>query len=343
MKRLKAILADRKVPFDDLREKSEFVARIRTYNALPPARQSPGKFSGHAASVISISHVGDIAVTGGNDTAAIYDVKKGTRLHTLDGHMTGVDAVHYDARTGVAFTGGKDGDVRAWNVETGKLLRAWSTGATWIWSIKSGTTWQSSACVEAGGPLLPGVAAADARAAAAGAAAGAPRRMEAASRTIGHASGSWEGDGNTLLVGDTAGFVRLFDLRSPSCQKRVRLTHSDKPGPRSTSAGYESAADAAASAGGGIMQLPIAGLAVMGAHNRFVTTSFDGRCRVFDQRTFGLLSIASSAGGERLTRVDVHHDFIAAGSMNGCMEVFDVDPKRGEITAARTLHATAIA
>ena len=85
----------------------------------------------------------------------------------------------------------------------------------------------------------------------------------------------------------------------------------------------------------------IYGMAVMGAHNRVVTSSFDGAVRVWDLRMFKVVSTALGAGREQLTRVDVAHDHIVAGCMRGGVEMFDCDPRRGEVAAARSLHLAA--
>ena len=81
----------------------------------------------------------------------------------------------------------------------------------------------------------------------------------------------------------------------------------------------------------------------MWAHNRFVTSSFDGAVRVWDARRFLpvlVLPVAVAAphrygrdaeAERRLARVDVWHDCIAAGGMDGRLHLWDCEPGRPEM------------
>ena len=57
-KQLKDILSRRGIPFDDLNERPEFIARIKRYNALPLATQIAFD-AHHDATVVSVSHQGE--------------------------------------------------------------------------------------------------------------------------------------------------------------------------------------------------------------------------------------------------------------------------------------------
>lgn len=138
-RRLKALLDARGVPYADLTERADFVARVRATGALPPATRLRA-LPGHTGAVPGASHSGDTLITGGNDgTARLWRLSTGDQhviqvsqaasipefggVASCDHHApcaqaghAGVDAVAYDAASGRAFTGDKAGVVNVYDV-----------------------------------------------------------------------------------------------------------------------------------------------------------------------------------------------------------------------------------
>jgi hypothetical protein len=88
-KRLRAILAAKGVPTDDIHERSEYLERIRTYRALPLAAPVAPSFDAtyaHVGSVVGVSHAGDVVVSGANDGhARVWRLSTGKCVASL-GH-----------------------------------------------------------------------------------------------------------------------------------------------------------------------------------------------------------------------------------------------------------------
>jgi WD40 repeat protein len=191
---LKALLKQRSIPIDDLREKQELVSRIRLLNAAPLLTPL-ARFREHAGSnVIGAAHAGDVAVTGDDGGEAyVWSTSTGARLHALPHPQgEGVDATGVDVPAGRAFTGCKDGSTRAWDLETGAKVFEWNRAAgrgRWVWVVKSGS---SSFAGEgpfsgASSPVFPDI----------------------------------------LFSAGTDGYVRLFDLRDSRLAQSVKATRSE--------------------------------------------------------------------------------------------------------------------
>lgn len=178
-KRLKAILKDRGVSFEGLTEKAEFLAKVKAWDALPLLSRMV-RLQGHLGTVVSCSHHGDLGITGGNEgvvrvwrlgvhaeSSSISRTQAGLCLAELRTSSTssGVDAVQYDARWGVAYSGDKAGVVSVWDLAGGGRLscildsvsqkgatRATRERRPWIWCIRSSSTWADSMGHE---PSLP--------------------------------------------------------------------------------------------------------------------------------------------------------------------------------------------
>ena len=140
-------------------------------------------------------------------------------------------------------------------------------------------------------------------------------------------------DGRLILTGTTSGSLVVVDSRMHRTALRRDYEHYTTPRFRADLLAHRRAsADLNDDAGpweqGGASGYPIAGIAPMFGHNRFVTSSFDGFVRVFDLRTMRPL-LAMNGGGARLSRCEVYHDLIVCGSMDGCERVFDFRPNRG--------------
>lgn len=285
VRRLKEILAERKLPFEDLREKAELVSRIRLFHALPPARKLT-TFANQGGSVVSTAHAGDVVVSGSNAGAVnVWNLRTGARTLELNGHSVGVDSVAYDAGAGRAYSGGKDGRIVVWDLATGSMLQRYSCGTAWVWALASNATAGAGAAIASGGTVTD------------------------------------VGRGDLLLAGTTSGMVAAYDTR---VGRRVAAVHVGAP---------ETDLHTAMMA-----RLPIAGLAPMFDNGRFVTSSFDGYVRVWDLRTFRVMSAiataATATSGDRLARVAVYHDLAAAVSMNGTVELVDMDVSRDRVVAA---------
>ena len=109
-RRLKALLDARGVPYADLTERADFVRRVQSTGALPPATRLKA-MTGHAGPVPGASHSGDVLVTGGNDgTARIWSLATGTH-EVVHAGAAGVDSVAYEASRASIFTGNKVGCV----------------------------------------------------------------------------------------------------------------------------------------------------------------------------------------------------------------------------------------
>jgi len=163
VKRLKALLAAKGLPWADLREKAEFCARIRASNALPAATRL-AKLEGHHGTAVSCSHDARLAVTSGHDgmvkiyrldgafareaeregaaagggdgsgaggsggggggggSAAAMVVRPSRAIDAHPGgplNQSGADCVLLEPALGTVASGGKDGVVQVWDIETG--------------------------------------------------------------------------------------------------------------------------------------------------------------------------------------------------------------------------------
>lgn len=224
-KRLRALLTARGVSTEGIVEREDFVRRIVATNALPAATLL-ARFSRHGGTVVSASHEGGLAVTSSHDgTIKIYDVSdtieepKTPRssagggsssgggaparvatpalqpVRTITAHEGGVDVVSLERGGRSLLSGGKDGRVCSWDVETGRMLWEGNCGACWVWCVRS------SRSVEAAVPSWP----------------------SAAGAVDERADDGLFSNPALFLSGDTAGFVRLWDRReSGPCITSVR-------------------------------------------------------------------------------------------------------------------------
>lgn len=164
VKRLKALLSARGLPWSDLREKAEFVARVRASNALPAATKI-AQLEGHAGTAVSSSHDARLAATSGHDgLVKIYRLEAAFEreaernagggggsgagavlrpARTIEAHPagpmnhSGADCVLLEPSLGSVASGGKDGLVRTWDLETGACTAKWDTGMNWVWCVRS--------------------------------------------------------------------------------------------------------------------------------------------------------------------------------------------------------------
>jgi WD40 repeat protein len=404
IKGLKAALEARGMPFEDLREKAELVARLS--RAFPFAQRLCTLDGPRDATIVGTGLYGDTAVTGGRDGVLriwrvpdFDDTVKGvgkipskapaaTRVAAVAAHPPGIDSIHYDPRWRRAVSGGKDGRVMVWDLE--KSSQPVSTATfdyedCWVWVAKTSATWHSSEGHEpglprygvdekqaedawfaqrggsgggSGGGAGAGSAASGTGPVGAGAGGGAGGGAGAGAgggrfgpgmdddeggdgdeedEEIGDGAfvpvrahepvqlgrdvpgGSLEsssvlGDGYSLFTATTGGDIRLHDLRTNAQVHHVRL--------RSMQIG----------AGG---RAPVAGLSLMSAQNRFVTTSFDGRARVWDVRMWRPVQTLLGAH-ERLTRCDVSETMVMSGCMDGTVHAWSfMDPAERAEAAGR--------
>ncbi|WRT65020.1 uncharacterized protein IL334_001961 [Kwoniella shivajii] len=82
--------------------------------------------TGHTAPVLSIafSPKSNLLVTGSFDESAIiWDVKRGRVLRSLPAHADAIWCVGWDTEGGMVLTAGADGLIRLWDVNTGQCLK----------------------------------------------------------------------------------------------------------------------------------------------------------------------------------------------------------------------------
>jgi WD40 repeat protein len=355
VKQLKQALAAKGIPIEDLREKQELVARLA--RATPLAERLCRMDLSHGNTIVSTSVSGRTAMTGSRDgIARVWRVPgdeggagaatsssssssgMAEELLALRGHDPGVDAVHLDPRWGRAVTGGKDGMVRVWDLKGGgREVGRFDLGDCWVWMVKTGATWHDSAGHEPGMPRhgTEWDGATD-RAPPYGSSAGAgaddvnendgdgaddgERELEelgdgafsyvrpsdpvhlAAGAEGGARAGRFLGDGWSVAAGTTNGDLALFDLRSKAKVHQVRISSRH-------------------SVMGAGQRAPITGVAPTFSAHRFVTSSFDGVLRVWDERTWRpVLTLAGPR--ERLTRCEVSPTLAVAGCMDGTVQAW---------------------
>lgn len=338
IKKLKQTMDDRKIPYADLNEKSELVTRLTRF--MPIAERLCSMNHDHGETVVSTSHCGDFAITGSRDGTAkvwrikpkigapqsqgpsfgmsLLDVPRGSHSMTatealvLRGHDQGVDAVHYDQCNQRAFSGGKDGDVRVWDLVTGQCTSKFDHGDCWVWMVKSHAMWYDTTGIEPGAPPRRSAGVDDDHDAELETGAdgedGGSSGSASKANIISNVNRQYWGDGRKLFTGTTNGEVRLYDLRTNTATRTVRLN-------------LQRGQEALFGMGDG-NQVPITGIAPMFTHHRFVTSSFDGKVRVWDERMFRPVLVLPSSSGQRLARCEVTPTMIAAGCMDGTAQVW---------------------
>lgn len=325
IRRLKGILASRRVRFDDLNEKSELVKRISLLGALPPATLL-ARLEPHPRTVVSASHEGGVAVTvghaglarvfthlealeGGGGAVDANGCVKAAR--TIDVNEAGVDACLLERSLGRFLVGGKDGCVGAYDLETGGRRFEFQTGATWVWCLRS----------LAGAGALPPT----------------PWDVPPSSAGLGSSSSSSDSPGvggvfgqpTTFLSGDTSGLVRVWDERV-GC---VACVNSDRALPPSHIV-HDGEAESA-----------LAGMALVPHLNAFATSGFDGAVRLWEARTMRTLwtlpppprrqFVGGTQGSAelRLARCAlVAPDLLACAAMDGSVKLMDFNWLRGVST-----------
>jgi len=340
-RRLKAILTERRIPYEGLREKSEFAARIRQYNALPLLRKIV-RLVGHEGTVVSTAHFGDLAVSGSNDgTARVWslgrkqpsDAGKCLAMLRTPVEGAGVDAVGLDPRWGVALTGDKAGHVGVWDLSAGAKRVAYMDASTsrgmhasWVWCVRSCSTWAHSAGHEPGQPrygddstewteAVKGFGGGEVAHpmwlyAAVEAAGEEDEGTDAREREASGAAGkSGEGSRGSGVGAAQASDVNIEAGTCPGGDGRHLLSAGtdgsvslwDLRGVGITAKRARPALTfrlpAAAANGPDGMANAVAGLAPMFAHSRFVTSSFDGCVRIFDLRRLAPVHTLRHAGG----------------------------------------------
>ncbi|WVQ85951.1 hypothetical protein IAT38_008119 [Cryptococcus sp. DSM 104549] len=79
--------------------------------------------SGHTSAVRALACHGNICVSGSYDTTVkVWDIVKGTLLHTLNGHEAKVYSIVYDRYRNRCASGSMDNTVKVWDVITGECL-----------------------------------------------------------------------------------------------------------------------------------------------------------------------------------------------------------------------------
>ena len=72
---------------------------------------------------------GDYILTGGNDRlVSLYDANSTALIKTFEGNKDLVRAVSLGLRTRLAVSGGYDGSVRMWHLDTGEMIRNLTAG-----------------------------------------------------------------------------------------------------------------------------------------------------------------------------------------------------------------------
>ncbi|BEI82489.1 hypothetical protein CcaverHIS002_0303570 [Cutaneotrichosporon cavernicola] len=82
--------------------------------------------SGHTATVLCVAYGprSNLLVTGSYDESAIvWDVRRGRALRTLPAHADAIWSVGWDAEGALVITGSADGLIRLWDVNTGQCLK----------------------------------------------------------------------------------------------------------------------------------------------------------------------------------------------------------------------------
>ncbi|GMK56441.1 hypothetical protein CspeluHIS016_0302810 [Cutaneotrichosporon spelunceum] len=81
---------------------------------------------GHTATVLCVAYGprSNLIVTGSYDESAIvWDVRRGRALRTLPAHADAIWSVGWDAEGALVITGSADGLIRLWDVNTGQCLK----------------------------------------------------------------------------------------------------------------------------------------------------------------------------------------------------------------------------
>ena len=74
-------------------------------------------------SSVAISHDSKYSITGSADMKAIiWDIEKGTIIHTLDGHQDRIKSVAFSHDSKYAITGSYDMKAIIWDVEKGTII-----------------------------------------------------------------------------------------------------------------------------------------------------------------------------------------------------------------------------
>lgn len=167
--------------------RATFVYRLQEVQRLQGQGHTQlGTLEGHTGTIVAAAHHGDLCVTCSHDgTVRVWDLKlsspqveqtrkawgwSSTTLHdaapgsvsavtplwrrecsvTMRGHTGPVDSVFLDTRHARVLSGGKDGDVRVWDIGTGKCVHTFEGPDAWVWSVKSGSTYLDSGCEQPG-------------------------------------------------------------------------------------------------------------------------------------------------------------------------------------------------
>jgi WD40 repeat protein len=329
-KRLKELLANRGIPYEDLTERSHFVQRIIVSGALPVAHRL-AHLEQHRGTVVSSSHAGRIALTSSHDgSIKIYTLdpefynnfvppKKGPRggasvsspsvsspkrsrdiprlsaTRSVEAHASGCDVVSLES-DGRFISGGKDGTVASWDLETGRETFRGACGSVWVWCVRSAGSIEGSV----------------------GTWADAPTEL-----TSSKCGGGVFSHPAFFLSGDTSGCVRMWDRRARaavSCIKTNGYYSSEMPPDYVLQPGEgDEAADA------------LSGLVLIPWDDLFVTSGFDGLVRTWDARTMRTLSSTHiPAADSRLARLTmIAPDLFAAGKMDGGVAFCDFNTARG--------------
>lgn len=349
VKRLKAILRDRGAPYEDCREKQELLARIKLTNALPPA-QKLAHLSGHGGTVVDTKHGAGYAVTCSQDgSVRLWDIRRCLEapppagnasvptapcVHNLAVNGVGVDVVRWEPAAGTGavsgsgagsriLSGGKDGDVKVHDAETGKCTASVpSPNEAWIWCVTSnaGAEWYPEACMRRA--LTPTTSSST----------GGSGSSSGSSGGGSGSSSGWQrgevGGGEIVLTGSTDSAFRVIDLRVGAIVAHRYCGGNTGYGTRG--GGLRSHFDAP----------PVSGLAAAWEHNRVVTAGFDGCVRVWDLRLLEPLMVlappaAARPGGRggwghsgdspdgRFARITLLPDMVVTGGMDGTLHAFD--------------------
>ena len=227
-RRLRGLLRARGIPTEGLNEKAEYVALIERFGALPVASRL-AELQRHGGTVVSASHTtrgagGGVAITSSHDgDIKVYSLgealeREAARLEGGGGGGGGAAAAAVPALTPTRIipahpgsgcdcavlersgggggalagmlSGGKDGAVRAWDLETGAQTWQAALGDVWVW------------CLRSAGALEGGLEA--------GEVAGGEGACAYAHPAV-------------FLSGCTAGIVRLYDRRARACVQAVSV------------------------------------------------------------------------------------------------------------------------
>ncbi|MFC9243304.1 protein kinase [Streptomyces sp. NPDC057136] len=158
---------------------------------------------------VEVSDDAELAVSAGADwTVRLWDLRKGTCLHELEGHQSPVRSVCLSGDGRQALSGGQDGTVRLWDVGTGKCRRILRTNRF------------------PPAPPVPVRFSADGQQAVLGSGDGAIRLWDVDTGSLtqtltgheGPVNALWAGvDGRLLASGGADATVRLWDLEEGRC------------------------------------------------------------------------------------------------------------------------------